>query len=161
MEVNERTEPNDATPPHEPGRPPRPVVVFDGACGFCTGWAQRLARMDTERRLEIVAFQTPGLVQRLPQLAEVRLGAGVRLIRPDGWVFVGADAVHEIARYLPGWRRLAWLYHIPGLHQAARYAYARFAAQRYTWGDGTAACAVPASQPAKPTAPDTAPPAHT
>ena len=70
---------------------------------------------------------------------------GMRLIRPDGSIYVGADSVYHIARQLPAWRWFAWLYRIPGIHAVARSAYAWVAAHRKSLGrncdDG--ACAVP------------------
>jgi predicted DCC family thiol-disulfide oxidoreductase YuxK len=55
----------------------------------------------------------------------------MRLIHPDGSIDVGADAAYQIARRLPGWRRIAWLYRLPLLNPIARGAYALVAKYRY------------------------------
>ncbi len=79
---------------------------------------------------EFVARQTDGLTQRFPKLVEGDFNTGMRLITPDGVVHVGADAAYQIVRRLRYWRRLAWLYHVPGIHQLTRAVYAWIAANR-------------------------------
>ncbi len=108
----------------------RSVVVYDGLCLFCTKQVARMRKRDRFESFEYVARQTPGLDERFPQLAEGDFNAGMRLIPPSGEVFVGSDAVYQIARKLPYWRRLAWLYCVPGIHALARGIYAWIAANR-------------------------------
>jgi len=110
------------------------IVVFDGDCAFCRGQAARIERWDTRRRFELIPRQRPGLTDRFPQLAEGDFNTGMRLLMPDGRIHVGADAAFEIGRRLPYWRRIAWLYRVPGLHLAARAAYAWIAAHRQSLG---------------------------
>ena len=108
----------------------KPVLIYDGECPFCLKQIERIKRRDTEASFEYVPRQTPGLDERFPRLAEGDFDSGMRLIQPDGIIHVGADAVYHIARRLPGWRRLAWLYRLPGLHGLARLAYGWVAAHR-------------------------------
>ena len=58
----------------------------------------------------------------------------MRLITANDEYFVGADAVYEIARRIPAWRRWAFLYRIPGIHRLARWAYAWVAVHRRALG---------------------------
>ena len=36
----------------------RPVIVFDGHCGFCSGWARFVLRHDRKRRLRLLTAQS-------------------------------------------------------------------------------------------------------
>ena len=110
------------------------VVVYDGECPFCQRQIARIRRRDSLGRFEYVPRQSPGLTERFPALAEGDFDTGMRLIKPDGSIFVGADSVYHIARRLPVWRRFAWLYRLPGIHAAARLAYAWVAAHRLSLG---------------------------
>ena len=46
--------------------------------------------------------------------------------RPDGTYAVGVDAFQAIWRALPGWRRAAWAFDVPGLRGATELAYRGF-----------------------------------
>ena len=86
---------------------------------------------DTNGAFEYTPRQTPALEQRFPQLAAGDFNTGMRLVHPDGHVSIGADAIYHIARNLPGWNRLAWLYRVPGFGVVARLIYAWIARNRY------------------------------
>lgn len=116
-------------------RPAACVVIYDGTCGFCRRQIAWIAARDRGRVFEFVPRQAAGLELRFPRLAESDFSSGLRLILPDGRIRVGADGVYEIARRLPGWRRLAWLYHVPGLHGVARAAYGWVARNRNRLSD--------------------------
>ncbi len=90
-----------------------------------------IQRADRAGLFELVAAQSPDLLQRFPALMRDDLATGLRLIDADHAVFRGADAVYQIARRLPGWRLLAWVYRVPGLRQGLRAAYGWVAARRY------------------------------
>jgi predicted DCC family thiol-disulfide oxidoreductase YuxK len=113
---------------------PRNVVVYDGECPFCCEQVARIRQRDRAGRFEFVARQAPGITERFPALAEGDFNTGMRLVRPDGRIYVGADAVYEIARRLPRWRWFAWLYRIPGIHALCRWIYAWIAANRLRLG---------------------------
>ncbi len=114
--------------------PGKSTLVYDGNCSFCRRWVARIARMDSKGELELVARQTAGLIERFAKLGEDDFNTGMRLITPDATVHVGADAAYEIARRLRYWRRIAWLYHVPGIHQLTRTVYAWIAANRQSLG---------------------------
>lgn len=116
------------------GSQPRCVVVYDGECPFCRKQIARIRRWDRAEQLEYVPRRSPGLEERFPKLAEGDFNTGMRFVAPDGLIHVGADAVYQIAARLPFWRRLAWLYRVPGLHRLARAAYAWIAAHRMSLG---------------------------
>ncbi len=84
--------------------------------------------MDRSGSFEFVARQTEGLTERFPKLADGDFNTGMRLITPDDAIHVGADAAYQIARRLRYWRRIDWLYHVPGIHWLTRACYAWIAA---------------------------------
>ena len=108
----------------------RPAVVYDAECAFCRGQIARIQARDRNGTFEYVPRQTPELLRRFPRLAKGDFNTGMRLVAPDGHIFVGADAVYQIARALRPWSWVAWLYRVPGLHALARWAYAWVAAHR-------------------------------
>ena len=123
----------------------RPIVVYDGECQFCRRQTERIRRYDRHDRLECVPRQTPWLTDRFPELADDDFNTGMRLIMPDGRIYVGADSVHQIVRQLPVLSWFAWLYRVPGLHALARVGYAWVAARRLSLGRSCdeQACALP------------------
>lgn len=72
--------------------PAKPLMLFDGDCGFCAHWIRRWQRT-TADRVEYLAFQDPRVPERFPELPRAQLGCAVHLIEPDGTVSRGAEAV--------------------------------------------------------------------
>ncbi len=112
----------------------QPVVVYDGECAFCRRQIARIRRYDRHARFECVPRQTPGLTERFPALGDGGFDTGMRLIMPDGRIYIGADSVYQIARRLAVFRWFAWLYRVPGIHVLARAAYGWIAARRQSLG---------------------------
>jgi predicted DCC family thiol-disulfide oxidoreductase YuxK len=109
----------------------RVTIVYDGACRFCSSQVAWVQERDRSGAVEFVSSTTPDLLRHFPQLAGHDLNSGLRAILPDGRIAIGADGVYEIALRLPGWRRAAWLYRVPGLGPLWRRLYAWIAARRY------------------------------
>lgn len=80
----------DATP--TTGTTTTPVLVFDGECELCPGWARRWARA-SGGNLECIPFQRADVAARIAQFSPVRLTQSVHLIEPDGTFRQGAEAV--------------------------------------------------------------------
>ena len=95
------------------------IVIYDGECAFCRRQISRIRRKDTHGKFAFVPRQTPGIEDRFPQLAQSDFNTGMRLVATDGRIFIGADAVYHIVQELPFWRRVAWLYRVPGIHTLA------------------------------------------
>lgn len=112
----------------------RDIVVYDNDCGFCQSQMQRLKRMDRHGRFNRVPRNDPELLDTYPQLKHHDFNTGIRVIKPDGRVLVAADAVYEMARQLPKYRWIAWLYRVPGLKQIARFIYNWIARHRHRLG---------------------------
>lgn len=131
--MNELTEPGPAAT-SSAACPARPVIVYDGQCPFCLKQIERIKLRDAHGLFEYVPRQDPSLTDRFPPLAEQDFNTGMRLVQPDGRIHVGADAVYQIARQLPGWQSIAWLYRVPILHGLARLTYRWIAANRQRLG---------------------------
>ncbi len=70
--------------------PVRPVMVFDGDCGFCRRWIARW-KYATGDRVEYLPYQEAA--PRFPQIPRERFAQAVHLVEPDGRVSFGAEAV--------------------------------------------------------------------
>ena len=108
----------------------RPTLIYDGECGFCRQWVDRVRRWDRRRALALVPFQDQARVAALG-LPLPALAAAMHLVLPDGRVFAGADAVAELLRLLEGNRWLAWPFRLPGVLPVARRVYAAIARRRH------------------------------
>ena len=78
--------------------PERPVVVFDGDCGFCRQWIARW-RQTLGERVEFVPYQEAA--PRFPDVPQPAFRAAVHLIESDGRVSRGAEAVFRMLAYAP------------------------------------------------------------
>jgi len=119
--------------------PPRGWILYDGDCGFCTGWAWRLARVAGPRGFHLAPLQAPWVRRRLA-LAEDELLREMRVLTAGDAVYGGADAFLFLARqiwWLLPFTLLAW---IPGVMPLARAAYRWIAAHRHTI---SATCGLP------------------
>ncbi len=122
-------------------RPPgRPLVVFDGDCGFCRFWVGRWKSISGDR-LDYAPYQE--VASRFPEIPEDEFRRAVQVIFPGGEVFSGAEAVVRALAEVPGRRYWLWLYHrVPGARAVTDAAYRgiadhRDAAMRVTrlfWG---------------------------
>jgi predicted DCC family thiol-disulfide oxidoreductase YuxK len=120
--------------------PPRPLVVFDGDCGFCRYWLARWRRVVGDR-FDTEPYQTAAA--RFPALPRDRFRHAVQLVLPDGRVYQGAEAAYRLRALAPG--RGGWLaayQRLPGFRLLADVGYrliadhrnAAFRATRWIWG---------------------------
>ena len=108
----------------------RPVLVYDGACRFCVGQAERLARL-AGGRVQLESFRDPGVLERHPRLTRAACERAAQLVEPDGRVRTGAEAiVHALARRA-GLAPLKWLYHLPVVRQVSDLGYRLVARNRF------------------------------
>ena len=71
---------------------PKPLLIYDGLCGFCRIWIGYWRQL-TGARVEYLASQDAG--DRFPQIPPEAYAESVQLVRPDGTVASGARAVFE------------------------------------------------------------------
>ena len=70
----------------------KPLLLYDGDCGFCSVWIDRWRRV-TADRIDYLPFQGPHIARQFPEIPREQFALAVQLIRPDGAVFCGAEAV--------------------------------------------------------------------
>lgn len=97
-------------------------IFYDADCRFCTVLARRFRPLLAGRRFELMPLQTEGLAERL-HLAKSELLAEMRVLRPDGKCFGGADALLEIARDFWWAWPLRQLGRVPAIRRFLRAGY--------------------------------------
>ena len=117
-----------------------PILLYDGNCGFCRRWVTRLRRMDRKGRIRFLPAAERATVAGLPPITDAALDRAMHLVLPDGTVLPGARAAAAIMRMLPGWRAVAWVFHVPGVQSLADRSYAWVAARRHRFGCGPQGC---------------------
>jgi predicted DCC family thiol-disulfide oxidoreductase YuxK len=107
-----------------PNPPTRPLLVFDGDCGFCRTWVARWRRVAGER-IAYEPFQA--VTARFPTIPRARFRRAIQLIMPDGEVFEGAEAVFRtlaLASHRPRHRRWLDVYlRVPGARPFFEWGY--------------------------------------
>ncbi len=121
----------------------RPVLLFDGGCGFCRTWVNRLARWDRAGRIALVPSQERAAVAGLPHIDQAELDRAMHFVTPDGRVSRGARVLPDLLRYLPGGALLRPVLFIPGVLALGDRVYAHIAANRHRLGCGGSACRWP------------------
>jgi predicted DCC family thiol-disulfide oxidoreductase YuxK len=120
--------------------PARPLVVFDGDCGFCKFWIARW-RSVTGDRIDYSPYQE--VASRFPEIPVEEFRRAVALVLPTGEAFSGADAVVRALAHVPGRRHWRWFYErVPsarpvtdGIYRAiADHRGAATRATRLLWG---------------------------
>ncbi len=105
----------------------KPVLIYDGRCGFCRIWLDYWRQLTCDR-LEYIASQDVG--DRFPQIPSEAYKESVQLVRPDGSVLSGARAVFEtlgkqrIYRWIAGPGEFA--YRVIARHRDFFYQVTRF-----------------------------------
>ena len=123
MDPNDTHE-GDMTQPHAV----RPLMVFDGDCGFCRFWIERL-RGATRGRVDFEPFQK--VAADHPEIPLATFESAVQFIEPDGAVTSGADAMFRTLEFSG---RKNFLLHAllatPGFLISARVVYRLIARNR-------------------------------
>ena len=109
--------------------PGKPLLLFDGDCGFCRRWIQRWKQM-TGNRLDYAASQEAG--GRFPEIPKEAFARSVQLVTPDGEVFEGAEAVFRSLALGGHPVPLALYRRIPGARPVAELLYRLVARHRKT-----------------------------
>jgi predicted DCC family thiol-disulfide oxidoreductase YuxK len=121
---------------------PRPVLLFDGDCAFCSRCAA-VARRLLPADCSVVAWQFADLASL--GVTAARAGSEVLWIGRDGAAFGGAPAVVQALRAAGGlWAVLGTVLSWWPARWIAARVYRLVAANRYRLPGGSAACAVPA-----------------
>src|SRR5271155_3066570 len=90
----------------------KPLLIFDGNCGFCRIWIQYWVQL-TGTRVEYAASQD--VAANYPQIPADSYSQSVQLMMSSGEAMSGARAVFTTLTYAPGMKWLLWAYqHVPG-----------------------------------------------
>ena len=110
---------------------PRPLLIYDGDCGFCGYWARYWQKL-TGDRVEYRPYQE--VAEQYPTIAETEFQRAVQFIAPDGHHASAAEASFltlSRARGKGFW--LALYRNLPGFAAVSEWAYAFIAAHRPTF----------------------------
>jgi lipase maturation factor 1 len=98
----------------------KPLVVYDGHCGFCKIWIDYTKRLIGDA-VEYSPYQELG-----PEFKKA-----VHLIFPNGEIVQGAEAVFRVLAFAPGKKLPLWLYkNMPGFAPVTELLYRIIAAHR-------------------------------
>ena len=131
------------------------TVLYDGACSLCRASVARVQRFDARHRIAFLDVHDPSVKIRFPQVdPEVAL-RWMQAVDANGDIYSGADAWARMGMVLPGWKLLARILLLPGVHWISARAYNWVARNRYRWNrdvcaDGTCALHLPGDSPSKP-----------
>jgi predicted DCC family thiol-disulfide oxidoreductase YuxK len=115
------------------------VLVFDGACAFCSGCARLLERIGPDA--EIVPWQHADLAEL--GVTEQRATDAVQLVQIDGTVRSGHEAIAAVLTTAGSiWRVIGRVLLLPGISWVAARVYRLVAENRHRLPGGTPACAV-------------------
>ena len=99
----------------------RPLLLFDGDCGFCRFWVARW-RAATRGQVDFAPAQQEAA--RFPQIAKESWKRSVQLVTPKGEVYGGAEAVFRTLAYAPERRWMLGFYgRLPGAQLVSEAAY--------------------------------------
>lgn len=123
-------------------QPDRPLLIFDGDCGFCTTSARSGQRWLGLQHVEPWQFLD---LDTLP-VTEAQCQTAVQWVAFDGTVASAHDAVIAALRHAGGfWAVLGRVMGLPGVHWVAGVVYRTVARYRYRMPGGTPACRLPGS----------------
>jgi len=107
---------------------PKPLLIFDGRCGFCKIWIDYWRQL-IGSQVDFATSQEVG--HQYPQIAPEKFSQSVQLVLADGKVFEGANAAFRALAFAPGTSWLLWAYeHVPGFAAVAEAGYRLIAAHR-------------------------------
>jgi predicted DCC family thiol-disulfide oxidoreductase YuxK len=121
-------------------------VLYDADCRFCVTMARRFRAPLVARHFQLLPLQTPGFRERL-QIPSPDWMAEMRLLKPDGTVFGGADALLEISRQFRWTWPIRQLARFPGIRNAFHGIYRWVARHRHC---ASGACGMVAKQAHRP-----------
>ncbi|MZH05935.1 MAG: DUF393 domain-containing protein [Nitrospinae bacterium] len=105
----------------------RPVMVYDGACGFCTFWVRRWQQITEDR---VLYKPSQEVASQYSQISPEKFDASIYLIYPDGSYYSGAKGVYK-ALATSIHKIPLWAYEkVPGFAPISEWAYHKVAENR-------------------------------
>jgi predicted DCC family thiol-disulfide oxidoreductase YuxK len=109
------------------------TVLYDGSCSLCRASVARLRRMDRGGRVAQLDLHDPQASVKFPQVDREEAMRLMQAVDGNGRVYSGVDAWAHIGLSLPGWKLLAWILLVPGIHFIGGAIYGWVARNRYRW----------------------------
>jgi len=72
--------------------PSKPLLIYDGDCGFCRNWINRWKQM-TGEKVDYLPWQDVRMPAEVPEIPPEQFELSVQLADTDGRVYSGAEAV--------------------------------------------------------------------
>ena len=120
----------------------RPVVLYDGTCGMCTGWAEWLRKRDSQGRIDFIPAQDERASVISGKSLEEMMSA-MHWVGADGRVVAGAAAVCDAVAYVDGVRWPSRIVRLPVVRIVAEFVYRVVARYRYRISGSKSACEIP------------------
>jgi len=110
----------------------RPLLVFDGDCGFCRYWVRYWQQL-TGRSVDYAPYQEVG--HKFPQISQAQFARSIQYIGTDGNIASGAEASYLTLSHAPGKAFWLILYRVvPGFAWVTELLYAFIARHRIAAG---------------------------
>jgi len=120
----------------------RPLIVFDGVCGLCSGFVRFVLRHDKRGQYRFLAAQTDLATALYRHYGLPTDHWETNLLIKDGRLFVRSEAAIEIVAGFSGWWRALAIFRV--LPRSWRdWCYDRIAGNRYRWFGRHDLCMVP------------------
>lgn len=137
---------DQALPPFT--QPGERVVLFDGVCKLCNGWAKFLIRHDHQQHFRLASVQSAEGQALLVWGGLPTDHFDSMALIENGQMLLRSDAVLRIVAQLPGaWRHLVWLRVIP--RPVRDWCYDRIALNRYRLFGRYDSCLLPSADHAR------------
>ena len=105
----------------------RPVLIYDGGCGFCKFWVHRWQHITQD---QVVYKPSQEVASHYPQIAPEKFDLAIYLIYPDGTYDSGAKGVFK-ALATSMHKMPLWAYDkIPGISSISEWGYQQVANNR-------------------------------
>lgn len=108
----------------------KPVLVYDGECGFCRAWVG-YARTVAQGAVSYAPYQE--VADRFAQVPREEFAQAVQLMFPDGTRYAAAHAVFRLLAESPKRRHRMWLWlykRMPGFSPVSEWVYRLVARNR-------------------------------
>ena len=124
------------------------TVLYDGGCSLCRASVARVQEFDEQRRIAFLDVHDPAVKARYREIDPEIAMRWMQAVDTRGHVSSGVDAWARMGLLLPGWKLVAWVLLLPGVHWIAAKVYGWVARNRYRWNrdlcaDGTCSIHLP------------------
>ena len=109
----------------------KPILIYDGDCGFCRRWILRWNAL-TEEAVDYAPYQE--VQNEFPEITLKQFQSSVQLVEPNGEITAGAEAVYRALAYAKNKKWLYWMYrNVPGCRPLSDGFYQLVARNRSTF----------------------------